>query len=486
MARTAGAAALAAALLLAVSPLGAQRIVGNVSTLGGGSSGGVLIVARDSTGAEFARAVTAEDGRYALLLPRPGHARVELLRVGFQPTVILERVVNAGEVVTLDPAAGTALTDLPLRGATPPSSCSNDETSRRYVGILLDEVRKALLAAQLGLSRPGVTARWIATDHRLHANGRDTSRFTIARKAGPLLSAFGNPVLGDLQRSGFVTMAGADRIFRGLDVPALLAPWFTESYCFTAREASPTTFLLVFEPRTRRRDYVDITGEIQVARATMELISISYLYVGLTADESKREAGGRMEFARANGGSWLVSSWWIRFPQVGLIELETFRQQNQARVMQPEVLGHEILGGQTTALLEGPRRVYVREVPATTEMSSALRAVCHERVVPEAVGAFQGRLTVGVRPVAGSRIRATWRVGVDIGGEVPLWRDDSRETVTSARGDWVLCDLPGGVAVELSWEVMGRRSSATLRAERNAVLTVDADGKLVSSATTPD
>jgi hypothetical protein len=80
------------------------------------------------------------------------------------------------------------------------------------------------------------------------------------------------------------------------------------------------------------------------------------------------------------------------------------------------------------------------------------------------------------RPVSGSRVRATWRVALDIGGEVPLWRDEIRETVSTNRGDWVLCDLPPNTTVDLSWEVMGKRSSASLRVPRDEIVTVGADG----------
>ena len=469
--------AASVALLCAAVPLGAQRIVGTATTFGGGPGGGLILIGKDSSGAEIARAVTAEDGRFALVLPRPGFVRAEILRVGFAPTVILERAVTAGESVALNPVTTNSLIELPPRGATAPSSCGGDADGRRYVSVLLDEVRKALLSAQLGLSRPGVSARWAVTDHRLHGNGRDTSRFSIARRSGPLLSAFGSPVLGDLQRNGYVSVVGNDRTFRSLDIPALLSPWFSDSYCFTARDAAASLFVLRFEPKTRRRDYVDVTGEIHISRATMELLFIDYLYVGLSADEAQRQAGGRIEFGRAFGGGWLVTSWWIRFPQIGLIELETFRAQNQARVLQPEVLGHEILGGYTTAVLEGTRRSYAREAPGPD--AGAMRSVCQERVLATPTGAARGRLTVGERPVSGSRIRATWRTAVNLGAEVPLWRDDIRETTSSGRGDWVLCDLPVGIPVELSWEIMGRRSSSNIRAVRDEVITVDGSGNVV-------
>ncbi len=473
------AAAAAAALLAAVAGADAQRVVGTAKAPGAGG-GGMLIVAADSAGTELAKVVTAEDGRFALILPRPGFARVELLRVGFKPTVLVEKAFGVGETVTLEAQAGLVNTDLPPRGTVPPASCTGTVEGRRYVAILFEEARKALTATQLGLSRAGVTARWANTDHRIHANGRDTARFSVSRRSGPLLSAFGVPALAEIQRSGFVAVVGTDRIFRGFDVPTLLSPWFTQSYCFTAQDAPSAVFVLAFKPQSRRRDYVDVEGEITFARATMEILSIDYRYVGLTAAEADRQGGGRMEFARADGGTWLVSRWWIRFPQMGLVELETFRAQNQARVLNPEVLGHEILGGHTTALLEGTRKVYVRDAgaigaPAVTKMTPA----CPERVLAGPTGAFRGRLTSGERPVSGSRIRATWRTAIDIGGEIPLWRDEIREAISSSRGDWVLCDLPVGTPMELSWEVMGRRSTSMLRAEKDEVLTVDTAGKIV-------
>jgi hypothetical protein len=463
--------------LVAPAPAEAQRVSGVVAMPGGAAgAGGFLVVAKDSAGTEVVRAVTSEEGRFALPLPRAGAYRVELWRVGFAPMLLVEKQFAGGETLTLEPTASATITSFPLRGAGTPNSCSESPESRAYVAAVMEEARTALLAIQLGVARQGVSARWAATDHRLAANGSDTARFSIARKQGNLLAAFGTPVLGDLQRSGYVVIAGKDRIFRGLDLGALLSPWFQEAYCFTAHEGSPSTLTVSFSPKERKRDYVDITGVITFSRATLELLGIEYLYQGLSQDEENRLGGGKMSFARSTGGSWLVADWSIRFPQVGYIELETFRSQDRARLLQPEVIGHELIAWHTTALLEGNRRVYVRDALATELPDGPIRSACTERVVTTPTGAARGRLTVDGRPVSGSRVRATWRVALDIGGEVPLWRDEIRETVSTNRGDWVLCDLPPNTTVDLSWEVMGKRSSASLRVPRDEIVTVGADG----------
>lgn len=466
----------------AASPMGlaAQRVSGSVKLPGGGAGGGgVLVVAEDSSGTELARAITSDEGRFALPLPRAGFARVVLHRVGYLPTVAAEQRIGAGEIVQLDPMLGGSIVVLPPRSSAPPSTCGGTALSVEYVGVLMGEFRKALTAVQLTSARQGVTARWAATDHRLAPNGRDTSRFVIGRRSGQPSQAFGSPVLGELQRSGFVVVVGKDRLFRGLDVAALLSPWFEESYCFTAREGDPASFAVTFAPKERRRDYVDIEGTINLERATLALQSVEYRYLGLSADEDKRDGGGRMQFARAAGGSWLVSDWFIRYPQVGFIELETFRSQDRARLLQPEVQGHELLEWHTTALLEGTRRIYVADAMDGAAAAGPLRSACAERVLRTPIGAARGKLTWEGRPVSGSRIRASWRVALDVGGEIPLWRDEARETLTSNRGDWVLCDLPVGTTMELSWEVMGRRSSTSLRVERDQLVTLDAEGKPV-------
>ena len=473
--------AVLVALTAAAAPtaLEAQRVAGTVKLAGDApGGGGILVVAKDSTGAEVVRAVTSDEGRYALPLPRSATWRIEAHRVGFAPTVVVERVISGGEALTIDPVAGTSVTVLPLRGTTSPSSCGGSPEGQQYVSTLMGEMYKALTAAQLAAARQGVTARWAVTDHRLGANGRDTSRYAIIRRAGNPMAAFGTPVQAELQRSGYVVKAGQDRLFRGLDVAALLSPWFAESYCFTARDGNAGAFVIAFAPKNRRRDFIDIAGEIHLERATLELRSISYLYQGLSADEDQRLAGGRMTFARATGGTWLAADWYIRFPSVGLLELETFRAQNQARVLSPEVLGHEFLAWRTTALLEGTRRIYVNDA-VDTPAEGPIRAACTERVLRSTVGAARGRLTLDGRPVSGARVRATWRTQIDVGGEIPLWRDEIREIATTNRGDWVLCDLPPGQTVELSWEVMGRRSSSMIRVERDQVATIGDDGKVV-------
>lgn len=469
------------ALIAVVSPavLGAQRVAGTVKLAGDApGGGGILVVAKDSTGAEVVRAVTSDEGRYALPLPRSATWRIEAHRVGYNPTVVVERVISGGEALTIDPVASTSVVSLPQRGSTPPSSCGGAD-AQRYVSILMGEVTKALTAAQLAATRQGVSARWAVMDHRLGPNGRDTARFSVIRRAGNPMAAFGTPVQAELQRSGYVVKAGQDRIFRGLDVAALLSPWFAASYCFTVREGNSATFDISFTPKERRRDYIDVAGEIRLERATLELRSISYLYQGLSADEDLRLGGGRMSFARATGGTWLASEWYIRFPQVGYQELETLRSQDRARVLTPEVLGHEFMMWRTTAVLEGTRRIYVNDAVDGPQAEGPIRTVCTERVVRTTVGAARGRLTLDGRPVSGARVRVTWRTQIDVGGEIPLWRDEIREVATSNRGEWILCDIPPGQNVELSWEVLGRRSSSMIRVERDQLVTVGDDGKVV-------
>jgi hypothetical protein len=475
-------ACVAVALAMpAGGPLDAQRVAGRVSIPGGfePGAGGILVVAKDSAGTEIARAVTAEDGRYSLPLPRAGRTKVELHQVGFDPTVVLDRAVAPSEAVALDAEAGRTLVILPTRSSS--STTCREGSDARYVEALWNEVRTALLTTQVGLARPGLNARWVAADHRLAQNQRDTTRYSLIRRSGALLGAFGSPVLNDLQRSGYVVSAGNDRIFRGLDVSTMLSPWFRENYCLTATDERPGTFQVAFAPKVRKRDYVDVSGEFLLERGSMELLLVSYEYVGLPSDEDKRGAGGRIAFGRTDGGTWLVKDWTIRFPHIGVIELQTFRAQDRGRVLQPDVLGVEVLGGYTTALLEGTRRIYVRELQADglREQAAIVRTACGERVIAAATGAAKGRLTVDGRPVSGSRIRATWRVQIDVGGEVPLWRDEMRETVSSNRGEWTLCDLPHDASVALSWEVQGRRSETSLRVRRDQVVNVGPDGKVI-------
>lgn len=473
----------AAVALLACVPVAvaAQRVSGQVKLPGGApGGGGVLIVARDSGGAEVARAVTSDEGRFAVPLPRPGFYRVELERVGFVPSLVVEKNIVAGEAVTVEANAGATVLTLPRRGDTPPTTCGPSAAGREYVDVLLGELRKTVSAAQLFAARQGVSARWASTDHRLAGNGRDTSRFAIVRRAGNPLAAFGTSFLNEIQRSGYVVRAGQDRMFRGIDYTILTSPWFAENYCFTAREGNAQSFIVSFEPKNRRRETVDINGEIHFTRATLEPSKIEFSYVGLTADESNRGGGGRLTFARAAGGSWIAADWYIRFPQVGYIELETFRSQNQARVMQPEVMGIEVLAWRTTALLEGTRRIYVNDAMADATIEGPIRSACAERVFNGRIGAARGRLTYEGRPVNAATVRASWRTQLDVGGEVPLWRDEVRETLTSRNGDWVLCDLPVTGAVELTWEVLGRKTTTSVRVSRDEVITLDETGKVLA------
>lgn len=466
--------ACAAALLAAASfslPLGAQRVAGAVLMPDSATTAaGVVVIALDATGNEVARAVTGRDGRYLLRLPSAATVSLRLLRVGLRPTDLPARAVGAGETITGDAVLSGEVVRLPavaVRGAT---TCRAGKVADQEVVVtLLDEARKALLAARLADDQPGTAARWVTFEHTLAANGRDTLASRISRHVGATAKPFRPVPVAELQRRGFVTTVGYDRVFRAVDLDVLLSPWFVETHCFTLEQERGESRSIAFRPVRSLPEFVDVRGSLLFDHATLELRRIEFRYVGLRGEEDRANAGGRVRLARTGDGSWFVASWDMQFPLVGSRTLSATGNNRQAVQSVTEITSRHVVGGAVTALLDEGHAVYRIGAPSPGDAASSQQVaadagrpvVCSETLSEDQAGAARGRLvTAEGRGISGVTVRASWKVpllGVRRGSEAER-RENVREVLTDARGEWALCDLPVRRPFELGWNALGRSS----------------------------
>lgn len=467
-------AVIASALIAAASfaqPLGAQRVAGAVLMPDGATSAaGVVVLALDASGNEVARAVTGRDGRYSLQLPAAATVSLRLLRVGLRPTDLPARAVGSGETITGDAVLSGVVVRLPaiaVRGAT---TCRAGKAEEQEVIItLLDEARKALLAARLADDRPGAAARWATFEHTLAANGRDTLFSRVSRHMGATARPFLPVPVAELQRRGFVTMVNYDRVFRAPDLDVLLSPWFVETHCFTLEQERGASRSVAFRPVRTMPEFVDVRGALVFDHASLELRRIDFRYVGLRGEEDRANAGGRVRLARTQEGSWFVASWDMQFPVVGSRTLSATGNARQSVQSVSEITSRHVVGGAVSALLDQGHAVFSIDVADGRDKASAQPVAsaserpvaCSETLIDAQPGAARGRLaTPEGRGISGVIVRASWKVpllGVRRGSEAER-REYIREAVTDARGEWALCDLPERRPFELSWYALGRSS----------------------------
>lgn len=131
---------------------------------------------------------------------------------------------------------------------------------------------------------------------------------------------FRSPDPEQLARDGYVREDGGRRTYYAPDVDVLLSDSFLDTHCFgltRGDEEHPNQLGLTFRPMDGR-NRPDIAGTFWLDLATSELRTVDFRYVGLGRDFETSGLGGTVEFDRVDGGGWVVSSWTIRTPAIGL------------------------------------------------------------------------------------------------------------------------------------------------------------------------
>jgi hypothetical protein len=308
-----------AALLVAASAtsLAAQTIRGSVVGDAQRPVSGVVVALVDTAHKEVGRALTGADGEYRLTAPGPGTYRVRTLRIGYQSVLTPPIVLAAGDDVTRQLAVSTLAFTLDTVRAIGRNSCSvvaGDSTST--VAAIWDQVRSALIATQLSLSRNLIYATSISYQRMLDARSRHVGsqsvnvRTEFARQPWTSLSP------DSLRKSGYVfTTRDNARMYYAPDLAVLLSDAFTEDHCFRIARASDDRQLGIdFEPTPERGSTTEIRGTLWLDRATNELQRLEYRYANRIRDDEERVAGGEVGFARLRNGLWAIANWNIRMP----------------------------------------------------------------------------------------------------------------------------------------------------------------------------
>jgi hypothetical protein len=310
--------AFVAMLMLAGSTAYSQTLIGRV-TRSGTPVVGALVLLIDAGGRTVARTASRELGDYSVNSP-PGSYRVQVLQIGWRPTVAGPFALVAGEIkhANID-ATGTRILLDPVI-VTDRSECRVRPDSAAAAFVVWDEARKALLTASLTSAEP-LTMTLTRTDQELDRSGTQVNWDSTTTLSGSSLRPFVSLSADRLARDGYMAAdAQSNKTYWAPDGDVLLSESFISSHCIhvvrpSAESGDSARLVGVgFSPANKRRNVVEVEGVLWVDRSTAELRSMDYHYVNTSKAIEKAEPGGHLEFTRVLSGRWIVEDWSIRVP----------------------------------------------------------------------------------------------------------------------------------------------------------------------------
>ena len=308
----------AATLLIAVGVsaprAGAQELRGTVRDSASRQPiSTVVLILADSFGAPIIRGLTNERGEFRMQLPGAAR-RLQLLRIGFRPRVVL-LPSGAGGVVTLDLTMRMIPTLLdPVEVTDSPNCPKRDDRAAAFA--LWDQARSALLAAVVARETERAVMKRLHFDRRMMQDGftpvSQVVHVDSSSGARPFVAT--HPAAEFIER-GFVDDSANVAVFNGPDADVMLDDAFPRGYCFqlaASDRARPQQIGLAFEAATHKRGRVDVEGAVWIDSTTRSLVEIVFRYVGIDRRFERYEPGGRVSFHTMADGTPIIDRWSIR------------------------------------------------------------------------------------------------------------------------------------------------------------------------------
>jgi hypothetical protein len=276
---------------------------------------GALVALLDANDSIVAEGLSTERGT-RVLRALAGLYRVRARRIGFLPFVSPPVVIPRQDELLL--AIETSRVVLEQIVVNSRSQCSRSDPGSRSLGMVWDEIDKALRASQLtiadlsGFGRGRVFRKEVGPGGAVIST--DTTLFDIINQR-----PFGAIDPDSLARAGYVLGDEAKGwIFYAPDETVLLSDQFAATHCFRlVREGGRSGEIgVAFEPVPQRK-LADIVGVLWVDERTAELREIVFHFVNAGAP-SRFEAGGFTRFLRVKSGAWIVDEWLLRLPRLAV------------------------------------------------------------------------------------------------------------------------------------------------------------------------
>lgn len=316
---------VSALVALSLTSASAQTVRGTViDSLTGAPVRDALIILVDDAGAPRARALSLDEGAYAILAPAPGRYAIRTKRIGYRAVESAPFDIANGEVKVHDVLAPIVRVILPPVTVHAQRQCLVRPGDGVPAFQLWEEVRTALY--QTALAERGdlfqtTARRWARELDTLARFVRSDSSWMLS---GMAQRPFASVPAEHLDRVGFIEQKGPDAwYFYAPDADVLLSEVFLRGHCFRIVEGRDGLMGLAFEPAQKRK-VADIKGVLWVDSATAALRHLDFGYTKLPWGVPMSRVGGRVEFEQLASGVWIVRRWYVRAPRIE-VERSFFR-----------------------------------------------------------------------------------------------------------------------------------------------------------------
>lgn len=395
---------------------------------------GAVVQLLDLEERSVAGTLTDADGRYQLRIGQPGRYWLRVERMGFASRTSEMVELHSGESmeksfeVSEEPVRLVGIT---ARGES--RGCVVRDGSATVARVWA-EARKALNAVRISESDELVLFDLQAFRREVDARTGRVRHQERRSSFGKSRNPFRSVPVEDLRRLGFVRVYPNSTVYYGPDAEVLLSDAFLDGHCFGIRESPENPELIGLEFRPLGSGTVpDIEGVLWLDRATAELRSVNYNYIGSGIDVPVERASGEIEFERVENGAWIVRRWVIRMPVLELHRSGWLNPQlgpqERSRIVVKAMIEE---GGEVVEVgSKGEIRVD-RPVPSEATLLS--------RYCPEVDAGSAGMISGYVRerdgnqPVAGATVRAKWVVDAELRGESLTRRIDESGLHVSPEG----------------------------------------------------
>jgi hypothetical protein len=314
--------AVVASVAVAASTLGAQTLAGRI-TRGGQPLGGAIVNLLAPNGAVAARAASREGGRYSVTAPAPGAYRVQIVQIGWRPSVAGPYTLGSGATVAANIDATSQRISLDAMVINDRTECRLQPDSTADAFVLWAEARKALEAATMTRAEP-LTMSVTRSERTLDRGAARVVADSTKTLVGLSLNPFVTLPADALATNGYVTAdATGERMYWAPDADVLISESFVATHCLrverpAAQMADADHLIGVgFAPASKRKNVIDVEGVVWLDRTSGELRSMDYKYVNTSNIIQRADPRGRLEFLRIPGGRWIADRWSIRVPIVG-------------------------------------------------------------------------------------------------------------------------------------------------------------------------
>jgi hypothetical protein len=352
--------ALALLLLsLGATAAAAQRVTGQVVDRETGAAiGTAFLILLDPSGVRLTSTLSNGEGRFALDAPRPGRYRLTVERIGYRSFTSAPFELAEGQVLAQRLAVASDAVQLQGITAVGERRCVVRPQEGLRLHQLWEEARKALAVATWTQEQPGLHFEAVAFERIRNRRTLEIEEERVESRRGLATDPFATGSAEELVASGYVQRAAdGSVIYHGLDARHILSDAFLDTHCFRVQapgRGERGLIGLAFQP-VRSQRMPDVQGVLWLDARTAELRYLEYRYTrhGHAAPLPRAPFGGRTEFRRLENGYWIAARWWIRMPEVRLIEVRPGVAQG-ARLVVREA------GAEVVEVLAAPRGEDVR------------------------------------------------------------------------------------------------------------------------------